>query len=466
MSTTTNTGTNKILDGVIWKGILSFFFPILLGTFFQQLYNTVDAVVVGQFLGKQALAAVGGGTSTIINLLIGFFTGLASGASVVISQRFGSGKYDRVSNAIHTSIALSIVGGIIISILGYATTDWALEAIGTPGDVMPLASLYMKIYFAGSLTLVIYNMASGVFRALGDSRHPLYFLICGCGINIVLDVAFVGFFGMGVEGAAIATVISQLVSMILSLIWLRKLPKAYRLSMRKIRFVKAELTDTIKIGFPAGIQSIMYTISNLIIQSNINSFGTDTAAAWSAYGKIDATFWMIVNAFGIAMTTFVGQNYGAGKLDRVKKGVRQTLGMSAGSTIVISVLFCLFGRYAYMLFTTDAAVIDIGMEILLFIVPTYITYIAIEILSGAIRGAGKSLIPTVISITGVCLLRILWLEIAVPVIPSIKTVCAAYPITWTVTSIMFFIYYKKGSWLSDRHHELKLKWLKFKHHTN
>lgn len=463
---TSQTTTNKILAGVIWKGILSFFFPILLGTFFQQLYNTVDAIVVGQFLGKQALAAVGGGTSTIINLLIGFFTGLSSGASVVISQRYGSGKMDRVSNAIHTAIALSVVGGVIITVLGLAMTDFSLALIDTPEDVHPLASLYMKIYFGGSLTLVVYNMASGIFRALGDSRHPLYFLIAGCVTNIVLDVVLVGFVGMGVEGAAIATVFSQLVSVVLSIIWLRKLPSAYRLSIRKVKFVKVEFVDMMKIGVPAGIQSIMYTISNLIIQTNINSFGTDTAAAYSAYGKIDATFWMIVNAFGIAMTTFVGQNYGAGKLDRVKKGVNQTLLMSGASTIVISVLFCVFGRYAYLLFTTDEAVIDIGMQILLFIVPTYITYIAIEILSGAIRGAGKAFIPTVICITGVCLLRIIWLEVAVPIYRSIYTVCAAYPVTWTVTSLLFLIYYKKGAWLEDRHHELKLKWLKLKHHRN
>ena len=465
MSTQSSTlSSNKILDGVIWKGILSFFFPILLGTFFQQLYNTVDAVVVGQFLGKQALAAVGGGTSTIINLLIGFFTGLASGASVVISQRFGSGKMDRVSNAIHTSIALSLVGGVIISVAGFAMTDFSLRMIATPADVMPMASLYMKIYFAGSLTLVVYNMASGIFRALGDSRHPLYFLIAGCMTNIVLDVLFVGFFKMGVEGAAIATVMSQLVSVVLSIIWLRKLPAAYRLSLRKIRFTGSELADTMRIGVPAGIQSIMYTISNLIIQTNINSFGTDTAAAWSAYGKIDATYWMIINAFGIAMTTFVGQNYGAKKLDRVRKGVNETLLMSGVITVALTVLFCVFGNWAYLLFTTDPGVIDVGMRILLFLAPTWITYIAIEVLSGAIRGAGKALIPTVICITGVCILRIVWLQIAVPIHNTLNTVLAAYPITWIVTSLLFLIYYKKGGWLKEEHHSLKFKWLKLVHH--
>ena len=464
VSTAVNTiPKNKILDGVIWKGILSFFFPILLGTFFQQLYNTVDAVVVGQFLGKQALAAVGGGTSTIVNLLIGFFTGLASGASVVISQRFGSGRMDRVSNAIHTSVALSLAGGVAITAIGLLITDWSLNLIGTPEDVFPLASSYMKIYFAGSLTLVVYNMASGIFRALGDSKHPLYFLITGCLTNIVLDVVFVGFIGMGVEGAAYATVISQLVSVVLSVIWLRKLPSEYRLSIRKIRFVRVEFIDMLKIGIPAGIQSVMYSISNIIIQANINSFGTDTAAAYAAYGKLDAAFWMIVNAFGIAITTFVGQNYGAGKTDRVKKGVNQTLLMAGGATIFISAVFCLFGRYAYRLFTTDEAVIEIGMQILLFIVPTYITYLCIEVLSGAIRGAGKALVPTIISITGVCLLRIIWLAVAVPVYTSVYTVCAAYPVTWTVTSLMFILYYKKGAWLEDRHHTLKLDWVK-KHH--
>ena len=327
-----------------------------------------------------------------------------------------------------------------------------------------------------ALTNLLLYTASGLYHYLprGNGKRicrildhsNIYFLIAGCVTNIVLDVVLVGFVGMGVEGAAIATVFSQLVSVVLSIIWLRKLPAAYRLSIRKIRFIRVEFVDMMKIGVPAGIQSIMYTISNLIIQTNINSFGTDTAAAYSAYGKIDATFWMIVNAFGIAMTTFVGQNYGAGKIDRVKKGVNQTLLMSGATTIVISVLFCVFGRYAYLLFTSDEAVIDIGMQILLFIVPTYITYIAIEILSGAIRGAGKAFVPTVICITGVCLLRIIWLEVAVPIYRSVYTVCAAYPVTWTVTSILFLIYYKKGAWLEDRHHELKLKWLKMKHHRS
>lgn len=458
----TSVTENKITEGVIWKGVLYFFFPILLGTFFQQLYNTVDAIVVGQFLGKEALAAVGGGTSTIINLLIGFFTGLASGASVVISQRFGSGDLNRTSKAIHTAMMLSVVAAVVISVVGFFGTDWALATIGTPSDVHPLASRYMRIYFAGCTTLVIYNMASGVFRALGDSKHPLYFLICGCGTNIILDIIFVGPMGMGVEGAAYATVLSQLVSMILSLAWMKRLPSMLRLRIRQLRFSRVELSDMIKIGIPAGIQSVMYSISNLIIQANFNSFGTDTAAAWAAYGKFDSAFWMVISAFGVAITTFVGQNYGARKPERCKKGTAVTMAMAAVVTVVITLVLCIFGRQIYRLFTNDEAVIDIGMDILLFIAPTFITYIAIEVLSGAVRGAGKAFVPTMISIFGVCLLRILWLEVAVPIRPTVRTVCAAYPVTWTITSIAFIIYYLKGGWLKEEHHHLHLSFRK--HH--
>ena len=432
---------NGITEGIIWRQILAFFFPILFGTLFQTLYNTVDAIIVGQFLGKEALAAVGGGTSTIINLLIGFFTGLASGASVVISQRYGAGQKTRVQNAIHSAIMLSIVGGIIISIVGFVSTDWSLELIGTPAEIMPLASRYMKIYYAGAITLVVYNMGSGVFRAIGDSRHPLYFLIAGCITNIVLDLLFVAILRMGVEGAAYATVISQFVSMTLTLFFLKREKGELKFEFKRLKFVKEETTSMLIIGFPAGIQSIMYTFSNLIIQSNINSFGTDTAAAWAAYGKLDSMYWMIINAFGIAITTFVGQNYGAHKGDRIRSGVRSTLLMSGVVSLGVSLIFTTLGRYGFMLFTGDKEVIDIGMIMVRTVVPTYITYICIEILSGAIRGTGKALLPTIFCITGVCLLRIVWLQIAVPINRSVFTVCLCYPITWIVTSILFIIYY-------------------------
>ena len=440
---------NAIVEGPIWKAILYFFFPILFGTFFQQLYNTVDAVIVGQFLGKQALAAVGGGTSTIINLLIGFFTGLASGASVVISHRYGSGNIDKTKQAINTAMAISIASSIIITAVGLLTAKASLEIIKTPDDILPQALKYMRIYYAGSTALVVYNMGTGVFRALGDSRHPLYFLIIGCICNIILDIIFIGAFKMGVEGAAFATVISQAISMLLTLVSLAKLKDGLKYRVLESRFNITELKEMLRIGLPSGIQSMLYTLSNLLIQSSVNGFGTDTAAAWAAYGKLDCMFWMIINAFGIAITTFVGQNYGAGKTDRVRKGVRTTILFAGGTTIVISLIYCLFARYAYMLFTQDENVINIGVEIIYIIAPTFITYITLEILSGPIRGAGKALVPTVICLTGICGIRVLWVCIVSPLIGTLSSVIVCYPITWVITSILFLTYYKKGKWLNN-----------------
>ena len=429
---------------MIWKQILAFFFPILFGTFFQQLYNTADAIVVGQFLGKEALAAVGGGTGTAINLLIGFFTGLASGATVVLSQHYGAKNEERVSASIHTAIALALAGGLIISVLGYIFTRPLLVLIGTPEDVLPLAVKYMHIYFLGGIPVVMYNMGAGIFRAMGDSRTPFYFLLASCMTNIVLDIISVGVIGMGVEGAAIATVASQLLSMVLIFITLMRRKDSARLYLRKISFDKMLLRHMLMIGFPAGIQSIMYTISNLIIQASINFYGTDTAAAWAGWSKLDQIFWMFINAFSIAITTFVGQNYGAGKIDRAKRGVRTVTIMSAISTLVIEAGYFLVGRYGLMLFITDSTVLSIGESFMHYIVPWYITYIAIELLSGTMRGAGKSLVPTLISVFGICVLRIIWIYIVPNFDQSVFGVLFSYPFSWIVTSLLFIIYYFKG----------------------
>ena len=438
------TSSNGITEGVIWQQLLAFFFPILFGTFFQQLYNTADAIIVGQFLGKEALAAVGGGTGTAINLLIGFFTGLAAGATVIISQHYGAKNDEKVSASIHTAIALALVGGLIISIVGYVFTKPMLELIGTPDDVLPLAVSYMQIYFLGGIPVVMYNMGAGIFRAMGDSRSPFYFLIASCLTNIVLDLLFVGVFGMNVEGAAIATVISQVLSMILIFITLMRRKDSARLRIRKIAFDRTLLRQMLMIGFPAGIQSIMYTISNLIIQAAINQYGTDTAAAWAGWSKLDQIFWMFINAFSIAITTFVGQNFGAGKIDRARKGVLTVTMMAAASTLAIEAGYFLVGRYGLMLFITDSAVLEIGVSIMKYIVPWYITYIAIELLSGAIRGVGKSLIPTLISVFGICVLRIVWIYVSPAINPTLFGVLFSYPFSWVVTSLLFIIYYFRG----------------------
>ena len=319
---------NQITEGVIWQQILIFFLPILFGTFFQQLYNTADAMIVGHFLGKQALAAVGGTTGTLINLLVGFFVGLSSGATVVISQHYGANKEDKVQWAVHTSIAFSILGGIVLTVVGIGCSRWMLDLMNTPDDVVNHALIYMRVYFLGTIGNLIYNMGSGILRAVGDSKRPLLYLIICCMTNIALDFLFVVGLQMGVMGAALATILSQIISAVLVMGSLMRTRDIYRLHLRKISIDWIMLKRIIRIGFPAGVQSILYSVSNVIIQSAVNSLGTNNVAAWAAYGKVDGLFWMMINALGIAATTFVGQNYGAKKMDRVHRGVRTSMIMA------------------------------------------------------------------------------------------------------------------------------------------
>lgn len=432
---------NGITEGVIWKQLLIFFFPILFGTFFQQLYNTVDAVIVGRFVGKEALAAVGGSTGTLINLLVGFFVGLSSGATVIISQFYGGGREKRVSEAVHTAIAFSLACGVGLMVIGIAASPIALRAMGTPDDIMQYSLSYIRIYFLGIIPNLVYNMGAGILRAIGDSKRPLYYLMASCFTNIVLDLVLVVWLRLDVRGAAIATIVSQLVSAVLVVLQLLRTKDSYRLVIRKIRLNLFMVMRIVRIGLPAGLQSVMYSASNIIIQSSVNSLGTDTVAAWTAYSKIDSVYWMIISALGISITTFVGQNYGAGKLDRVKRGIYVCLGLSFLITAILSVTLYLGGGYIYLMFTADAAVIAKGMEILHFLVPAFATYVCIEVLSGALRGTEDCWIPMIMTAVGVCALRVLWILVAVPLKPDILTVVFSYPLTWSITSILFLVYF-------------------------
>ena len=405
---------NQIIHGVIWKQLLLFFFPIVLGTFFQQIYNTADAIVVGRFVGTEALAAVGGSTSQIINLIVGFFVGLSSGATVVISQYYGAHDRENLSKALHTAFAFSLVGSVVITAVGLICSPILLRVMNTTEEVIGPSATYLRIYFGGILFVFIYNIGSSILRAVGDSRRPLYYLIVCCIINIVLDVVLVVGLGMGVAGAAIATVFAQGVSAVLVVMALCRSTDLFRLEIRKIRFHREALELLIKIGLPAGLQSVMYSFSNVIIQTALNAFGTNTMAAWTACGKIDSFFWMVINAFGISITTFVGQNYGARKFGRMRKSVRICIAMAVGASISISAIFILFGRYVYQLFTTDAAVVEIGMHMITMMAPAYAIYVFIEIYSGALRGTGDVLVPMLMTCGGVCVLRILWMMFVVP----------------------------------------------------
>ena len=436
-----------ITEGVIWKQLLSFFFPILLGTFFQQMYNTADAIIVGKFVGKEALAAVGG-TTTLLTLTLGFFIGLSSGGTVILSQFYGAHSSENASRTVHTAIAIAIYSGLALMVLGIATARVILRWMQTPEEVLDLAVLYTRIYFCGMIPSLVYNIGSGLLRAVGDSRRPLFFLIFACTANIVLDVILVLGLEMGVAGAALASALSQLFSAILVLLTLARQAPPLKLYLRRIRIHADLLTRMVRIGLPAGLQSVLHSLSNMIIQAAINSFGTNILAAYTAYGKIDAIYWAIISAFGVSITTFVGQNFGAAKYDRVRKSVRVCLLMACGTTLLISAVLLLLGHPLFLLFTNEEPVIEQGMAMLRFLVPTFITYVGLEIFAGAMRGAGEAMLPMIITLLGVCVLRVIWVLVIAPLKPdSFLFMLACYPITWILTSLAFTIYYYSYKWL-------------------
>lgn len=443
----TRSRINGITEGVIWKQLLIFFFPIMLGTFFQQLYNTVDAIVVGQFVGKEALAAVGGATGTLINLLVGFFVGLSSGATVIISQFYGAYRPAETSEAVHTAMALGLAGGVVFMAIGLLVSPLALTLMGTPADVFDHALSYIRIYFLGMIFNLVYNMGAGILRAVGDSKRPLYFLIFSTLLNVALDFLFVVGLRLGVNGAAIATILCQAVSAGLVVFTLMRSDDVYRVRLREIRFSLPILRDIVRIGLPAGLQSVIYNISNLIVQTTINGFGTDVIAAWTANGKIDGIFWMIMGAFGTATTTFSGQNFGAQKYDRIRRCVRVCTLMALIAAALVSAVVLLFGPYIYRIFTSDDAVVAEGQRIIHALAPFYFTYVCVEVISGTVRGTGDSFRPMIITCFGVCVGRILWLLFVVPRFHTIEMLVWSYPISWALTTVLFIVYYLQGSWL-------------------
>ena len=433
-----------ILNGSIYKTILYFFFPIMFGSFFQQLYNTVDAVVVGNFVGKQALGAVGGSTGQLINLLVGFITGLSSGATVVIAQYYGNHDEEGVRKSVQSGMFIAIILGAIMMFVGIVFAPQLLSVMNVPADVYDYSLVYMQVYFVGLIPSMIYNMGAGVLRAIGDSKRPLYFLIASCMTNIVLDVLLVAVFHMDVFGAAVATVASQVVSCMLTLYVLKRTEDSYHYVLKETTCDRDILSRIIIIGLPTGIQSCLYSVSNIFIQATVNGFGTDTLAAFTAFGKIDALFWLISGAYGVAIMTFVGQNFGANNMDRVKKGIRAGIIMESITAIALSFILYFFGEYFIMLFTQEPSVIEIGVDIMKFLCPAWVTFIFVEILSSGIRACGDSMLPMIITGVGICGIRVVYL-----LVHNSQTVLAlfCYPVSWVVTSIIFIIYFLQGSWL-------------------
>lgn len=438
---------SRITEGPIWRHLLSFFFPILLGTFFQQLYNTVDAIIVGNFVGTEALAAVGGPAAVLINFLVNLFVGLSSGATVIVAQYYGARQMQELRRTVHTALALAIAAGLGIMILGIALSYPAMVLMGTPAEVMDYSLIYLRIYFVGSIASFLYNVGSSVLRAIGDTKRPLYFLIAACLTNIVLDLVFVVGFGLEVLGVALATVLSQMVSAVLVMLVLCRPDSIFCIARKEIRFHPDILKSILRIGLPTGLQSDMYTISNMLIQSCINSFGTSTMAAWTAFCKLDAFYWMISGAFGISITTFVGQNFGAQRYDRVRKSVRVCLLLSLVTAILVSGLYALGAQPLLRMFSTDTQVIDIGTFILWRMSPFYFTFICVEVMAGAIRGTGDSLKPMLLTCGGVCVLRVVWIFTVLPLDRTLGTLLLSYPMTWSITSLLFIIYYVRGNWM-------------------
>ena len=445
-----------ITEGVIWKQILLFFFPILFGSFFQQMYNTVDTIIVGRFVGTAALAAVGA-SGPILSLINGFFLGVSSGATVILSQYCGASDREGISKALHTAIALAVALGLLIMTIGMVMAPAILRLIGTPEGCMDEAVIYCRIMFGGALASMLYNMGSGILRAMGDSRRPMIFLIICCAVNIGADLLFVWGLNMGVTGAAVATVLAQVISAVLVLRTLLKQPEEARLELKKIRFHGKILRSILQIGIPAGIQFMMFDLSNLIVQSSINSFGEAAVAAWVAYGKADGITWMLSGAIGVSVTTFAGQNFGAQKYDRMRRAVWICLALGTIMGGGMALLEYFFREPLLGLFTTDREVIAIGSRMMAQIVLFNVMFMPIETFGGAMRGTGYALVPTAIMLVCVCLARVLWVTIVVSQIHTIEMLCLAYPVTWTLCTLVFAIVYFRGGWLNRRINALGLE---------
>ena len=437
---------SSLTEGSIWKGMLLFAFPIFLGNLFQQFYNTFDSWVVGRFLGDTALAAVSS-SGSLIFLMIGFFNGIAMGAGVIIARYYGAKDYDSLSKAIHTDLAMGLVIGILLTILGVSFTPTILRWMDTPSDVLPQSISYFRYYFMGALFTVMYNIFVGILHALGDSRHPLYYLIISTCVNIVLDLLFVGVFRKGVGSAALATTLSQGLSAAMCFIHLLRLDGPGKLDVRKIRFHPESLRTIIRLGLPSGIQNSVISLANLVVQTNINGFGSAAMAGCGSYSKIEGFAFLPVTCFSMALSTFVGQNLGARNYDRVKKGVGFGIVCSAVAAECIGILCYLFAPRLIGFFNSDPDVIGFGMRHMRSICLFYFLLAFSHCVAGIMRGAGRASVPMYTMLVCWCLIRVSYVTVALRYAPQLQTVSFAYPITWTLSSIVFLLCLLKTDWI-------------------
>ncbi|MEG1448708.1 MAG: MATE family efflux transporter [Oscillospiraceae bacterium] len=435
-----------LTEGSISKKIIKFAVPVFWGNLFQQLYNVVDSIVVGKYVGKSGLAAVSS-TASLIFLLVGLFGGLFMGAGVVISKYFGAKDEESVQEAIHTSIAFGLIAGIVLAVVGTIFSPFILRLMGTPEAVFPNAVLYVRIYFAGILSVVLFNTASGIFQAVGDSKRPLYFLIVSSILNVILDILFVKTFSFGIGGAAIATIISQSVSVVLAFYYLCRTNDIYKVSFKKISIDFQFLKEILHLGIPSGIQNSVIALANIVVQSNINFFGDAAVAGCGAYSKIEGFTFIPITSFSLSMTTFISQNLGAKKYDRAKKGSYFGIAASLILAEIVGIVFYLFAPQFISIFNSEPDVIAFGVMQAKTISLFYFLLAFSHCIAGILRGAGKSVVPMIVMFTCWCVIRVTYVTIATYFIPDIKVVFWAYPLTWSLSSAIFLVYYLKSKWI-------------------
>lgn len=432
-------------EGSIWRHMVSFAVPVLLGNLFQQFYNTFDSIVVGRFTGKDALAAVSS-SGNLIFMMNAFFIGLTMGAGVIISRWFGGKDDERLEAAIHTDVAFGCLCGVLLTVVGIAFTPQILIWMRTPADVLPLSTLYFRIFFAGSLASVLYNTFTGILRAIGDSRTPLLFLIFSSLTNIALDLLFVGAFRWGVAGAAGATVISQVLSAVLCGIRLMRMQGACRLNLRRVRFDRAQLRNITNQGIPTGFQNSIIAIANVVVQSNINTFGGDVMAGQGAYSKVEGFAFLPITAFSMAMTTFIGQNLGAGKYERAKKGARFGVLCAIVLAECIGVLIFLLAPHAVRLFNDDPGVVAVGAKAAHTEAFFYFALAMAHGISAVMRGVGKAQIPMFTMLGCWCVLRVAYITVMLRYFNDMLVIFSAYPLTWICSCVVFVICYLRIDW--------------------
>ena len=441
-----NQNTNLMTEGSIVKNLLLFALPLILGNLLQQMYNTADSIIVGNFVGSNALAAVGSSGSPIY-LLIGFSQGVAVGAGVVISQYLGAGDHKETREAVHTSLAIAVLMGLVLTIGGVACCRALLTAMNTPAEVMGDAVTYLRLYFGGVLFSVVYNMTAGILNAAGNSRRSLVYLAAASVTNIVLDLVLIAGLKMGVAGAAIATDLSQLVSCVLSLRFLMKTDDACHVELSGIRLHRSMAGRIIRVGLPTGIQNMVISFSNVLVQASVNSYGAAAMAGFAAYMKIDGFNILPVSSISMAATTFVGQNYGAGRLDRVKKGTWVTLAVGVVYTLATGALLLLGQDVIMHLFTNDETVVFFGEAAMHWFCPFYFLLSILHGLAGAVRGTGASVPPMVVLLVSLCLFRIVWIQWVLPLFSGIEGVFILYPVSWALGAGLMILYAWKGKWM-------------------